>query len=61
MIHIISPHPFSKLSLKNLQGQTLWVKEYGDGVSTAQVPAAGLPAGLYFVQVDGAIYKIVKN
>ncbi|HTI91732.1 MAG TPA: T9SS type A sorting domain-containing protein [Puia sp.] len=61
MIHIVSPHPFSKLSLKNLQGQTLWVKEYGDGVSTAQVPAAGLPAGLYFVQVDGAIYKIVKN
>ena len=61
MINIVSPFSFSKLSLKNLQGQTLWMKEYGDGVSTAQVPATGLPAGLYFVQVDGATYKIIKK
>jgi len=61
MIHIVSPYPFSKLSLKNLQGQTLWMKGYGDGVSTAQIPAAGLSAGVYFVQVDGATYKIIKK
>lgn len=69
MINIVSPYPFSKLSLKNLQGQTLWVKGYGDGVSTAQhngvstaqIPAAGLSAGIYFVQVDGATYKIIKK
>jgi len=61
MIHIVSPYPFSKLSLKNLQGQTLWVKGYGDGVSTAQIPATGLSAGIYFVQVDGVAYKIIKK
>jgi hypothetical protein len=61
MIHIVSPYPFSKLSLKDLQGQTLWVKGYGDGVSTAQIPAAGLLAGVYFVQVDGVAYKIIKK
>lgn len=61
MINIVSPFSFSKLSLKNLQGQTLWIKEYGDGVSTAQVPATGLPAGLYFVQVDGVAYKIIRK
>jgi hypothetical protein len=32
-----------------------------NGVSTAQVPVAGLPAGFYFVQVDGATYKIIKK
>jgi hypothetical protein len=61
MIHIVSPYPFSKLSLKDLQGQTLWVKGYGDGVSAAQIPAAGLLAGVYFVQVDGVAYKIIKK
>jgi hypothetical protein len=61
MIHIVSPYPFSKLSLKDLQGQTLWVKGYGGGVSTAQIPAAGLLAGVYFVQVDGVAYKIIKK
>lgn len=62
MINIVSLHSFGKLSLKNFQGQTLWVGEYGDGVRSAHIPASGLPAGLYFVQVDGAAtYKLIKN
>ncbi len=77
MINIVSPHSFTRLLLKNLQGKTLWVKEYGegigtaqrdgvrtdqrDGVQTAQIPAGGLAAGVYFVQVDGSTYKIIKK
>lgn len=61
MINIASPRSFSKLSLKNLRGQILWAKEYGDGVNNARIPASGLPAGLYLVQVDDATYKLIKN
>jgi hypothetical protein len=57
MMDIVNPSPFSKLSLRNLQGQILWLKGYGDGVSSVQVPVAGLPAGRYFVQVDGPPIK----
>jgi hypothetical protein len=62
IINIVSPHSFGKLSLKDLQGKTLFVKEYaGGGVSNAQIPVSGLAAGIYFVQVDGVTYKLIKN
>jgi hypothetical protein len=61
MINIASPHSFTRLSLKDIQGKTLWVKEYGGGVTNVQIPASGLAAGIYFVQVDGSTYKLVKR
>jgi hypothetical protein len=62
IINITSPHLFSKLSVKDLLGKTLFVKEYADGgVSNAQIPASGLAAGIYFVRVDGVTYKLIKN
>ena len=61
MINVTSPRSFTKLSLSDLQGRVLFVKDYGRGVSNAQLPAVNLPPGTYFVQVDGATYKLIKN
>lgn len=60
-INISSPGSFSKVSLHNVQGQTLWIRAYGTGVNTARIPASALPAGIYFVRIDGASYKIIKK
>jgi hypothetical protein len=61
MINITSPNNFSRVILRDALGRTLQVREYGSGVNNAQLNAASLPAGLYFVQVDAAIYKLIKN
>ena len=60
-INISAPGAFTQVSLRNIQGTTLWVKVYPGGVNSTQVPAAGLPQGLYFVTIDGATYKLFKN
>jgi hypothetical protein len=61
MINIASPTPFSRIILRDALGRALQVKEYGSGINSAQIPAASLPAGLYFVQVDAITYKLIKN
>ncbi len=61
MINVTGQKAFSRLVLHDLQGKTLYVKEYSGGVNSAQIPASNLPAGLYFVQVDGTTYKVVKK
>ena len=60
-INISAKGAFTRVSLRDIQGATLWVKVYPGGVNSMQVPAAGLPRGLYFVTVDGATYKLCKN
>ncbi|HEV3412621.1 MAG TPA: hypothetical protein VG101_09080 [Puia sp.] len=61
MINISSPTPFSRIILRDAVGRALQVREYGSGINSAQIPAASLPAGLYFVQVDAITYKLIKN
>ena len=61
MINIASPSPFSRIILRDALGRTLQVREFGSGVNSAQINAAGLPAGLYFIQVDAVTYKLIKN
>ena len=61
MINIASPSPFSRIILRDAPGRTLQVREFGSGVNNAQINAAGLPAGLYFIQVDAVTYKLIKN
>ncbi len=61
MINITAPGSFTHLSLKDVAGRTIWVKEYPGGVNSAQIPASQLPQGLYFVSVDGSTYKLIKN
>lgn len=61
IINVASPGSFNKVSVKNIQGATIYEKTFGTGTKNAQVPASGLPRGTYFVQVDGATYKLIKN
>jgi len=61
MINITSPNHFSRVILRDAMGRTLQVKEYGSGVNNAQLNAASVPSGLYFGQVDAAIYKLNKK
>ena len=61
MINISAPGTFTHLSLRDITGRTLWVKEYPGGILSTQIPAGDLPKGLYFVTVDGKTYKLIKN
>ncbi len=61
MINISAPIPFHHVSLTDISGRTLWVREYSSGVNSVQIPSAALPQGLYFVAVDGSTSKLVKN
>ena len=61
LININSPVPFTRLVLRSAHGQTLWIREYAAGVGTASIPVDGLPRGVYFVQVDGTNYQLLKN
>lgn len=61
MINISAASPFTRLVLTNAQGERLWVKEFPGGMNATQIPAFGLPQGLYFVTVDGATYSVFKG
>lgn len=61
MINITAKGSFTRVSLTDIAGHTLWVKEYPGGVKSTQIPAGELPQGLYFVSVDGTTYKLIKN
>jgi hypothetical protein len=52
---------FTQLTLHNAQGATIWAKAYPGGITTTQIPVAGLPQGLYFLTVDGATYPLMKG
>jgi hypothetical protein len=61
-INITSPVPFTRLVLRDAQGNTLWKKSYPPGdVSNTSIPVSSLPGGIYFVQVDGTIFQLIKN
>jgi len=60
-INITSPIPFTRLILRDAQGNTLWKRSYSAGVSNTSIPASSLPGGIYFVQVDGTICQLIKN
>ncbi len=61
MINVSAPTPFHHVSLTDISGRTLWVREYSSGINNVQIPSAALPQGLYFVSVDGSTSKLVKN
>jgi hypothetical protein len=61
MINVSAPTPFHHVSLTDISGRTLWVREYSSGINSVQIPSAALPQGLYFVSVDGMTSKLVKN
>lgn len=58
VIHIPDPAG-RRVVLKDVQGRTIYIKAAVTG--DWQVPAAGLPPGLYFLQVGAATYKMLKQ
>jgi hypothetical protein len=60
-INVSAASPFTRLVLTNAQGERLWAKQFPGGMNATQIPAFGLPPGLYFVTVDGATYSIMKG
>ena len=60
-INITSPVSFTRLILRDAQGQILCRKEYPARVSNTSIPASGLPGGIYFVQVDSTIFQLIKK
>ena len=61
MINVSAVTAFHHVSLTDISGRTLWVREYSGGINSIQIPSAELPQGLYFVSVDGSTSKLVKN
>jgi hypothetical protein len=61
MINVSAPVPFHHVSLTDVAGRTLWIREYSGGINSVQIPSATLPQGLYFVAVDGSTSKLVKD
>lgn len=60
-ISIASAHPIGRIQITDLAGKIIMVKELNRTATEWQWPAAGLPPGLYFVKVDGIVFKLVKN
>jgi len=61
VINISGPSLIHAIALKDLQGRTLLSKTMGTTTNRVQLPASGLPPGLYLVQVDGAVFKVTKQ
>jgi hypothetical protein len=60
-INISSPAPIGRVQLKDIQGRVLLTKELNRSANVWQWPATGLLPGLYFVQVDETLVKLIKN
>lgn len=61
-INISGPGPIHSLVVEDARGKTrrtIGDKETG-GAYSLQLPAADLPPGLYFVRVNGSVFKLVK-
>jgi type IX secretion system substrate protein len=61
MINISSPNPIHSVTLRDMQGRTILSKVPNASTNTLQLPAGGLPPGIYLVQIDGAIFKLLKQ
>ncbi|MBN9382036.1 MAG: T9SS type A sorting domain-containing protein [Chitinophagaceae bacterium] len=48
-----------RVVLKDMQGRTMYIKT--DATGDWQIPTAGLPPGLYFLQVGAVTYKMLKQ
>ncbi len=57
--------PISELSLMDMTGRVLQTQQFGVAQQQVQVPLAGLPTGMYFVQVRSGerigMYRVAKE
>lgn len=61
VINISSPKPIQHVILRDLHGRTIESRTINTGSNTLQLPAGTLPPGIYLLQVDGALFKLVKQ
>lgn len=61
VIHVSSSRPIGKVLLKDIQGRTLQIDEPGPAIYDLDLPTPNLPPGVYFLQVDGLLSKIIKR
>jgi type IX secretion system substrate protein len=60
-INISSPVPIHNVTLRDMQGRTIQTVTNNASTNTVQLPAAGLPPGIYLIQVDGKLFKMLKQ
>jgi len=65
-INISSPKSIHSVVLRDLQGRTIQSRTIESGTistgsNTLQLPAGTLPPGIYLLQVDGALFRMVKQ
>jgi hypothetical protein len=60
-IHVSCPQPVIRVTLKDLQGRTLYMRQAAAPASDWQIPADNLPPGIYFVQVGAQTLRILKE
>jgi hypothetical protein len=60
-INISSPHPVTRVTLKDLLGRTLYMRQVAAPTGDWQIPAANLPPGLYFVLVGTETLQVMKK
>jgi hypothetical protein len=61
VIHITSPSAIRQLRLTDLQGRILGWQEPHATAYDWQLPATGMPPGIYFLQVDDKVFRVVKK
>jgi Secretion system C-terminal sorting domain len=61
MINISSPNPIHSVILRDLQGRMVQSRTLNGSSNTYQLPAGGLPQGVYLLQVDGTQFKLLKQ
>lgn len=61
MINISSPNPIHTVMLKDLQGRAIASRTLNAASNTLQLPAGGLSPGIYILQVDGVLFKLLKQ
>lgn len=60
-INVSSPHPVTRITLKDLQGRTLYMRQAAAPASDWQIPTEGLPPGYYFIQVGSETLRVLKT
>ena len=60
-INVSSPHPVTRITLKDLLGRTLYMRQVAAPTGDWQIPASDLPPGLYFVLVGTETLQVMKK
>jgi len=59
-INVSSPHPVTRITLKDLQGRTLYMRQAAAPANDWQIPTEELPPGLYLIQVGSETLRVLK-